>query len=101
MVEWFGLDADPYYQDPEHPFVETVVSATKALVGSTEEVRLMGALWTEDTRFSQYFGFPALSMGAKGEHLHSLDEYVDLDSLILATKAIAVSTLAWCSQTKA
>lgn len=100
VVEWFGFDSAPYYQDPAHPFVKTILASTKTLVKKPEEVKPRGATWTEDTRFSQYFDFPAVSMGPKGEHLHGLDEYVDLDSLILVTKAIALGTLAWCSQDK-
>ncbi len=100
VIEWFGFDSEPYYQDPDHPFVQTIMASTKSLVGETEEVRPRGVTWSEDTRFAQYFGFPAVSLGPKGEHLHGLDEYVDLDSILLVTKTMAMAASAWCSQDK-
>jgi acetylornithine deacetylase len=100
VIEWLPFEADPYYQDPGHPFVQTVLSAAQTVAEGKTEVKTRGATWSEDTRFAQYFGFPALSLGPIGEHPHGVDEYVDLDSLVLATKVIAVATLEWCSQEK-
>jgi acetylornithine deacetylase len=100
VVEWLPFSSEPYYQDPSHPFVKTVMSSIQDLIGDKTEVKPRGATWTEDTRFSRYFGFPAVSFGPTGERLHGVDEYVDLDSLETITKAIALATLQWCSQEK-
>ena len=100
IVEWLQFEADPYFQDPNHPFVKSVISSIKSLIGKEVEVKPRGGTWSEDTRFAQYFGFPALSFGPSGERPHGVDEYVDLDSVVLTTKAIALATLEWCSRKK-
>jgi acetylornithine deacetylase len=100
IVEWLQFEADPYFQDPNHPFVKSVISSIETLVGKQVEVKPRGGTWSEDTRFAQYFGFPALSLGPSGERPHGVDEYVDLDSVVLTTKAIALATLDWCSREK-
>jgi len=95
-VEWFGWRADPWYQDPSDPFVDTVVSSVESIVG--EKLEPVGSAAGLDTRFSQYFGFPAVSFGPGGENTHGIDEYVDLETFETATKAIALATLEWCSR---
>jgi acetylornithine deacetylase len=100
VVEWLPFITEPYYQDPEHPFVRSVISSIRDVVGDKMEVKPRGATWSEDTRFCQYYGIPGLSYGAQGERPHGVDEYVDLDSLVTATLAIALATLNWCSQDK-
>ncbi|MBW1699474.1 MAG: M20/M25/M40 family metallo-hydrolase [Deltaproteobacteria bacterium] len=99
-IQWLSFRCEPYYQDPAHPFVQTVLSAVKEIVGKDIEVKPRGNTWSEDTRYAQYFGFPAVSFGPRGKNAHGLDEYVALDSLILTTKALAYTTLKWCSQDK-
>ena len=99
-IEWLPFVCDPYYQDPSHPFVASIISSLKKTEGQTREVKLRGGTWSEDTRLAQYFDIPAVSFGASGERHHGPDEYVDLDSLILATKSIALASLDWCSQDK-
>ena len=32
-VRWLPFQADPFYQDPEHPFVKTVIEAAQAVAG--------------------------------------------------------------------
>ncbi len=98
LVEWFGWRADPWYQDPSDPFVRMVVSSAESVMGRKMEV--VGSAAGLDTRFSQYFGFPAVSFGPGGENTHGIDEYVDLDTFETATKVIALATLEWCSQNR-
>ncbi|MEW6667226.1 MAG: ArgE/DapE family deacylase [Thermodesulfobacteriota bacterium] len=99
-IEWLFFQVDPYYQDPDHPFVRTVISAARKVAGPEMEVKPRGGAWSEDTRLAGLFGFPALSMGPTGEHAHGVDEYVDLDSLERTTKALALAIADWCSQDK-
>jgi len=96
-VEWLPFKIDPYFQDPDHPFVRSVISSARAVLGDRVTVKPRGGTWSEDTRFAQYFGFPALSIGPAGQHPHGPDEYVDLDSLRSVTKAIAAATFDWCA----
>jgi hypothetical protein len=46
------------------------------------------------------FGFPSICFGPDGSNCHSFDEFVELDSLVLATKAVALATQEWCSLEK-
>ncbi len=98
LVEWFGWRADPWYQDPSDPFVRMVISSVESVMGRKMEV--VGSAAGLDTRFSQYFGFPAVSFGPGGENTHGIDEYVDLETFETATKVIALTTLEWCSQNR-
>jgi acetylornithine deacetylase len=99
-VQWLPFRTDPYFQDPEHPFVKRVISSAQAIMGDQIAIKPRGGAWSEDTRFAQYFGFPALSIGPTGERAHGLDEYVNLESLRSITKAIAAATFDWCAQPK-
>ncbi len=99
-VEWLPFQAEPFYQNPDHPFVKTVISSAQAVAGGAGEVKPRGATWTEDTRFAPGFGFPALSMGPTGERPHGVDECVDLDSMMRLVKALAITTINWCSMEK-
>jgi acetylornithine deacetylase len=42
------------------------------------------------------FGIPAVLWGVKGGNTHAADEYVDLDSLVRAAKALAYFVCEWC-----
>ncbi|NIS68594.1 MAG: ArgE/DapE family deacylase [Proteobacteria bacterium] len=98
LVEWFGWRADPWYQDPSDPFVRMAISSVESVMGRKMEV--VGSAAGLDTRFSQYFGFPAVSFGPGGENTHGIDECVDLETFETATKVIALATLEWCSQNR-
>ena len=98
VVEWFGWKAEPWYQDPEDPFIKTVLRSIETAGGQRTEV--IGSPAGLDTRFATYFGFPAITFGPGGENEHGIDEYVDLDTLPLVTTALALTTLDWCSQSK-
>jgi len=97
-VEWFGWQTEPWYQNPDDPFIKTVLPCFESVCGQKLEV--CGATAGLDNRFSLYFGFPSICFGPDGNNYHSFDEYVDLDSLVTATKAVALSTLVWCSQSQ-
>jgi len=97
-VEWFGWHTEPWYQDPADPFIETVIPCLEAACGQKMEVS--GVTAGLDNRFSSYFGFPSICFGPAGNNYHSFDEYVELDSLVLATRAVALSTVEWCSLDK-
>ena len=97
-VEWFGWQTEPWYQDPDDPFIKTVLPCFESVCG--QKLEISGATAGLDNRFSSYFGFPSICFGPDGDKYHSFDEFVDLDSLVTATKAVALATLAWCSQDK-
>lgn len=97
-IEWFGWQTEPWYQDPENPFIQTVVPCFESVCG--EKLEICGATGGLDNRFSLYFGFPSICFGPNGGNHHSYDEYVELDSLVLTTKAVALATVEWCSGKK-
>jgi acetylornithine deacetylase len=97
-VEWFGWQTEPWYQDPDDAFVESVVPCFESVCGRKLEVS--GVTAGLDNRFAPYFGFPSICFGPEGGNYHSFDEYVDLDSLTAAVKAVALAVVAWCSQEK-
>ena len=97
-MEWFGWQTEPWYQDPEDPFIQTVVPCFESVCG--QKLEICGATGGLDNRFSSYFGFPSICFGPNGGDYHSFDEYVELDSLVLTTKAVALATVEWCSGKK-
>ena len=38
-VEWLPFHAEPFYQNPDHPFVKTVISSAQAVAGKELEVK--------------------------------------------------------------
>jgi acetylornithine deacetylase len=97
-VEWFGWQTEPWYQDPDDPFIRIVLPCFESVCG--QKLEISGATAGLDNRFSSYFGFPSICFGPDGDKYHSFDEFVDLDSLVTATKAVALATLDWCLQDK-
>jgi acetylornithine deacetylase len=87
-VEWLPFQAEPFYQDPDHPFVKAVISSAQAVAGEAVKVKPRGVTWTEDTRFARDFGFPALSMGPAGER--QWGDECDLDLMTRLVKVLAV-----------
>jgi acetylornithine deacetylase len=97
-VEWFGWQTEPWYQNPEDPFIKTVVPCFESVCG--QKLEICGATGGLDNRFSLYFGFPSICFGPNGGNYHSFDEFVELESLVLTAKAVALATLEWCSGDK-
>jgi len=97
-VEWFGWHTDPWLQDDKHEFVQTVKTVADEVLG--KPVEIVGKPGGLDIRFAKYFNIPALSIGPQGGNIHGVDEYVELDSLLLNTKIVALSILKWSSSEK-
>jgi acetylornithine deacetylase len=97
-VEWFGWHTEPWYQDPADPFIKAVLPCFESVWD--QKMEICGTTAGLDNRFSSFFGFPSLCFGPDGNNYHSFDEYVELDSLVLTTKAVALSTVEWCSGDK-
>jgi acetylornithine deacetylase len=93
-VEWFGWHADPWYQNPDHPFVKTFKQTAESVLG--RRVELIGRAGGIDSRFSQYFGMAAACTGPIAGNIHGIDEYVEISSIIQVTKILAMTILNWC-----
>ena len=97
-VEWFGWQAEPWFQDEADPFIGTVLPCFEAACG--QKLEISGATAGLDNRFSSYFGFPSICFGPDGSNYHSFDEYVDLNSMVMVTRAVAMAVVEWCSGEK-
>lgn len=94
-IEWFGWRARPHEQDIKHPIVQTVAKFVKELTG--KEAKFIGGSAGLDTRHYVLHGeVPAICFGPRGSGFHSVDEYVEIDSVVETTKVLASTILDWC-----
>jgi len=94
-IEWFGWRAEPHEQDLNHPIVQTVAKFVNELTG--KEVKFEGGSAGLDTRFFvRYANVPAITFGPRGFNLHSIDEYVEIDSVVETAKVLALTMIDWC-----
>jgi len=94
VIEWFGFNAEPWYQDEKDSFVQSFLSSSETLLKERpERIGFPGGL---DTRFSGDFGVPSFVFGPNGGNYHGPDEYVEIDSVVTLTKVIAKFVLDWC-----
>ncbi len=94
-VDWSGFLSEGYEltgsAEPEAAFGR----AFEAVYGGPVQDLVFTAL--TDTRFyGLNYNIPSLCFGASGEAMHGFNEYVDLDSLRKATKAMALFVAEWC-----
>ncbi len=47
--------------------------------------------------FQQHYGIPAVLWGARGANTHLADEYVELDTVADAAKALLLFVYRWCA----
>ena len=93
-VEWYGWDAAPWLQDRDHPFILSFLKSSAPILGGPPAV--VGITGGLDNRFGAYFDTPSFAFGPSGEQMHGIDEYVDLSTIPVLTKAIAKFVLDWC-----
>jgi acetylornithine deacetylase len=80
--------------DPGHPLVHEFARAAREATGHAPAVQ--GIEGPCDLFVFHEFGIPALLWGPSGANLHMPDEYVDIDSLLTATKALLHFVCTWC-----
>ncbi len=93
-VEWFGWQNEPWYQDPQHPFVQTFKGALESTLGRPAEI--IGRAGGIDSRFAPYFNMVSACTGPRAVGIHGFDEYVEIPSVIQVTQALATTILRWC-----
>lgn len=98
VIEWFGLQAEPWEQDPNHPFVVAFKSCSERVLGRIVEIT--GSPGSADTQYVQYFDQPTVIFGPRGGNGHGANEYVDLESLMRTTKVLASFIMEWSNRTK-
>lgn len=93
VLEWFGWSTEPWYQDPEDPFVKIFHKTAEDVMGRT--VNTVGRASGNDSRFTQYYGKQGLCFGPVGENMHGPDECVHLDSVVEVTNVLANYIINW------
>ncbi|MGZ4155078.1 MAG: M20/M25/M40 family metallo-hydrolase, partial [Actinomycetota bacterium] len=89
-----GFRAEGYALAADHPFARRVADAHASVHGERPEVVAMGS--TTDARYYlNGFDTPALCYGPKARNIHSLDEAVELASIVDGARALARLIASW------
>ena len=82
--------------DPAEPIVRELSDAAISTLGQTPPVQ--GIEGPCDMYAFHEFGIPAVLWGARGANLHQADEYVEIDSVVDAAKALLTFVPRWCGE---
>jgi acetylornithine deacetylase len=94
-IEWWG-EFRHHALDPNHELTQAVAQAHETITASPAKV--CGFLASADATVLAEFGVPTVIYGP-GEiaMAHAVDEYVDIDELVLAAKVYALAAIRWCA----
>jgi acetylornithine deacetylase len=76
------------------PFVQEFAQSATLALGRTPEIT--GLEGPCDMYIFHQFGIPAVLWGARGGNTHAADEYLEVDSVIAAAKALLLFVCHWC-----
>jgi acetylornithine deacetylase len=95
-IKFTGYFAEPSEIPVEHPIVKIVSSNFKEV--TKKNPIISGRIGAADTRFLNNYGKTPTVIFGPGltEQMHAVNEWVDIDSLITATKVLALTILDWC-----
>jgi acetylornithine deacetylase len=93
-IEWL-LHWPPGEIPSDHPICATTGEAHKEVTGVQPKVQAMPAV--TDVAFLDRAGIPSIMYGP-GDVMraHTIDEFVPVDEITTATKAIAITAMNWC-----
>ncbi len=96
LVEWWGGQFEPAAIAIDHPIAQTVSSALSDLTGRAP--RLEGMTYGADMRLLVNEGNTPTVLFGPGDvrNAHRPDEYVPLEELVIATRALALTALRFC-----
>ncbi len=97
-VVWHEKRVIPWEQAPDDSFVLAFKSSAEGTLKSDFDI--IGATWGLDTRLAPFFNMPAITFGPNGGNIHGVNEYVEIDSLLDCTKALAAFIMDWCGVKK-
>lgn len=94
-IEWFGLNFEAAQIPLEHSLVRTLKQAYKGIMG--KEPHILGFPAGCDMRLRVLHGkTPSLLFGPGDiSFAHRIDEFIEIDELILFTKILTLNILAW------
>jgi acetylornithine deacetylase len=95
-VEWWGGRFDPATTSSADPIVAAIIGAAEAVTGSSPPVE--GVTYGADMRLLvNVGGIPTVLFGPGDVRVaHMPDEYVPIDELLFATRALVVTALRFC-----
>lgn len=95
-IEWWGGQFAPAQTARDHEIVESVAGVMQDLTGKSPEVEAVP--YGADMRLLvNEGGIPTILFGPGDvRHSHRPDEFVPLDDLLLATRALALAVLRYC-----
>ncbi|WP_437880082.1 M20 family metallopeptidase [Pseudomonas sp. LRF_L74] len=94
-IRYEGFKAEGCEVDMNTPMVTSLKDVHRDVLGT--EVAEYTFEGTTDARFfNLYGGIPATCYGATGDNIHGIDEWVSIDSIMDATKVLAVFIARWC-----
>jgi acetylornithine deacetylase len=91
---WYGAEVDE-----GEPIVQAGLQALRDLDRQPELIGY-GTL-TDAIHLINYAGIPTISIGPSGKTAHMADEYVEIDDLMNATRALALVVMRWCGVVEA
>lgn len=94
-VEYYGFQAEGSTVDRNVELLKVLSSSHRKV--THEEMNYIASTGLTDMRyFNLYTDIPATCYGPDGANIHNADEYVELDSIIIGAKALALFMLDWC-----
>lgn len=95
-VEWFSGQFAPAEIEPDHPLVQTVGDAHRAVTGHPTHIEAV--TYGADMRHFVAAGIPCLMYGAdRVEGAHAPNESVAIDDMLTCARTVAVAAARWCS----
>lgn len=99
QVRYQGFQAEGCEVDMNTPMVTSLQAAHRDVIG-TDPGQFVFEGTTDARFFNLYGGIPATCYGASGGNIHGIDEWVSIDSVVNATKVLAVFIARWCELEK-
>ncbi len=90
-----GLVREPFEVAPDAQIVAALAAAVEAEAG--RRPRWVGEAGWMDSALLAAAGVPTAVFGPSGEGAHALEEWADLDALLLFTRALARAAYAFCT----
>jgi acetylornithine deacetylase len=95
-IQWFGLWFESAEIQANHPFVSVLSEVVESVTLKKPTIAGMGGC---DLRLPVLYGdTPAVVYGPSGGMIHSTDEYVEFEQVIVCAKILALTALEWCGQ---
>jgi len=98
QIEWFEGQFESGATDPQHPFIQTLAAAHEAMLG--RQPRITGVPYGADLRlFTNHAHIPTVLYGAGDvSRAHAVDEYIEIEEVVQATKVVALMIANWCNR---